>query len=66
MPVAEGFGWRVESQPVRVPGGRRERATRRHAGMGKDLLSLAVLSDADMRQHLFLKDLPGVQDALVA
>lgn len=34
--------------------------------MGKDLLSLAVLSDADMRQHLFLKDLPGVQDALVA
>ena len=66
MPVAEGFGWRVESQPVRVPEGRRERAIRRHAGMGKDLLSLAVLSDADMRQHLFLKDLPGVQDALVA
>jgi hypothetical protein len=33
---------------------------------GKDLLSLAVFSDADVRQHLFLKDLPGVEDAFVA
>ena len=50
-----------DSQPVRGCGG--------GAGcvcVAKDLLSLAVFSDADVRQHLFLKDLPGVEDAFVA
>ena len=35
-------------------------------GWAKDLLSLAVFSNPDVWQHLFLKDLPGVEDALVA
>lgn len=64
------WGWIVrEPQPVGGCRGEVGWGASRGGARGrgkKDLLSLAVFSDTDVRQHFFLKDLPGVEDAFVA